>query len=251
MNFPWVTTLGGCRCGLCRRVHPSVLKPPSVLWLSGPVAFWTAKAICWWHWRVTVYRCVRHCCHGGISCFEITGALAQGSGVWGLTAGNGSKALLLSPLASLLIVLAKLLGCDGVGFSTTPSAERLYIWVPWCWPEWPLGLLFYRILRLLHWGSVQVFGRDGGFDVRSLCVHTCALLCFDFCIALHWSKRRVWSKKWGGKERFAIGSIRADATVLARPQEYFYSSIFFPLLLASSNSPHSIGLFPIVLILEF
>lgn len=56
-----------------------------------------------------------------------------------------------------------------------------------------------------------MFGRDCGFDVRSLCVQTCALL----CSALEQEEDMIKEIRW--KERFAIGSIRADATVLARP----------------------------------
>lgn len=65
-----------------------------------------------------------------------------------------------------------------------------------------LGLLVYIISLFLCWGSVQVFDRSWGFDVRLyVCMHVFCF-CFNFCVALHLGKKRVWSKKWGEKQRF-------------------------------------------------
>lgn len=129
---------------------------------------------------------------------------AQVSRIRGCTPRDGSRALPLGALASLLNVSARLLvwGSPAGGFCWSQLWVALCICVPWWWSGQARGSLVYVILPLLCWGSVQLFGRNWGFDVR-FCV--CVLcFCFNICMALPLCKKRAWPEKWDRKQMFAV-----------------------------------------------
>lgn len=129
---------------------------------------------------------------------------AQVSRIRGCTPRDGSRALPLGALASLLNVSARLLvwGSPAGGFCWSQLWVALCICVPWWWSGQARGSLVYVILLLLCWGSVQLFGRNWGFDVR-FCV--CVLcFCFNICMALPLCKKRAWPEKWDRKQMFAV-----------------------------------------------
>lgn len=122
------------------------------------------------------------------------------AGSEGVQPGDGSKALLRRPLASLLKVLAKLLGYGSAGFSTGP-----FSW------EYLCALVLARMnirITVLHNSRVGGVCRClVGIGVLTwgficVCMHVFCF-CFNFCVALHLSKKRAQSQKWGGKQRFA------------------------------------------------